>query len=108
MSQLFTSGGQSIGTSASASVYPMNIQDSFPLGLTVLAIQRTLKRLLQHHSSKALIRSAFFMVQLAHPYMTTGKTTALTIQTFVSKVMPLLFNILSRFVIAFFQGESIF
>ena len=85
MSQLFTSGGQSIGTSASASVYPMNIQDSFPLGLTVLAIQRTLKRLLQHHSSKALIRSAFFMVQLSHLYMITGKTLAFTIGPLLAK-----------------------
>ena len=66
----------------------------------LFAIQGTLKSLLQHHSSKASIfwRSAFFMVQLSHPYMTTGKTIALTIQTFVSKVMSLLFNMLSRFV----------
>ena len=67
------------------------------------AIQRTLKSLLQHHSSKASIPqcSAFFMVQLSHPYMTTGKTIALMIWIFVSKVMSLLFNTLSRFVIAF-------
>ena len=66
-------------------------------------IQVTLKSLLQHHSSKASILqcSAFFIVQLSHPYMTTGKTIALTIPTFVSKVISLLFNILSRFVIAF-------
>ena len=66
----------------------------------LLAVQGTLKSLLQHHSSKAWIlqHSAFFMVQLSHPYMTTGKTTALTI---VSKVMSLLFNVLSRFVIPF-------
>ena len=66
-------------------------------------IQGTLKSLLQHHSSKASIlwHSAFFMVQLSHPYMTTGKTIALSIWTFVCKVMSLLFNALSRFVIAF-------
>ena len=69
----------------------------------LLAIQGTLKSLLQHHSSKALILqcSAFFMVQLSHPYMTTGKTIALTRQTFVSKIMSLLFNMLSRLVIVF-------
>ena len=67
----------------------------------ILVVQGTLKSLLQHHSSKASIlqHSAFFMVQLLHPYMTTGKTIALTIQTFVGKVMTLLFNMLSRFVI---------
>ena len=71
--------------------------------LDLLAVQGTLKSLLQHHSSKASILqcSAFFIVQLSHPYMTTGKTIALTIQTFVSKVMSLLFNMLSRLVIAF-------
>ena len=71
--------------------------------LDLLAVQGTLKSLLQHHSSKALILqcSAFFMVQLSHPYITTGKTIALIRWTFVGKVMSLLFNILSRFVIAF-------
>ena len=71
----------------------------------LLSVQRTLKSLLQHHSSKASIlrRSAFFIVQLSHPYMTTGKTIALTLQTFVGKVMSLLFNTPSRFVIAFLQ-----
>ena len=98
------SGGQSIG--ASASVLPTNIQDWFPLGLTsliLLAVRETLKSLLQHHSSKASIlwRSAFFIVQLSHPYMTTGKTIAFTGWTFVSKVMSLLFNMLSRFVRTF-------
>ena len=71
--------------------------------LDLLAVQGTLKSLLQHHSSKAILwHSAFFMVQLSHPYMTTGKTTASTfdIQTFVGKVMSLLFNMLSRLVIA--------
>ena len=71
--------------------------------LDLLAVQGTLKSLVQHHSSKASIlwRSAFSMVQLSHPYMTTGKTIALTRQTFVGKVMSLLFNMLSRLVIAF-------
>ena len=71
--------------------------------LDLLAVQGTLKSLLQHHSSKASVRrcSAFFTVQLSHPYMTTGKTTALTRQTFVGKAMSLLFNMLSRLVITF-------
>ena len=71
--------------------------------LDLLAVHRTLKSLLQHHSSKASILgcSAFFIVQLSHPHMTTGKTVALTRQTFVGKVMSLLFNMLSRLVIAF-------
>ena len=71
--------------------------------LDLLAVQGTLKNLLQHHSSKALIlwRSAFFIVQLSHPYMTTGKTIALTRETFIDKVMSLLFNMLSRLVITF-------
>ena len=71
--------------------------------LDLLAVQGTLKSLLQHHSSEALILwcSAFFTVQIAHPYMTTGKTIALTRRTFVGKVMSLLFNVLSRLVIAF-------
>ena len=69
----------------------------------LLAVQGILKSLLQHHNSKASIfqPSAFFMAQLSHPYMTTGKSIALTIQTFVSKVIALLFNMLSRFLIAF-------
>ena len=71
--------------------------------LDLLAVQGTLKSLLQHHSSKASILrcSAFFTVQLSHPYMTTGKTIALTRRTFVGKIMSLLFNILSRLVITF-------
>ena len=71
--------------------------------LDLLAVQRTLKSLLQHHSSKASILqcSAVFIVQLSHPYMTTGKTIALTRRTFVDKVMSLLFNMLSRLVITF-------
>ena len=74
--------------------------------LDPLALQGTLKSLLQHHSSKASIlqHSAFLMVQLSHLYLTTGKSVALTLQTFVGKVMSLLFNTLSRFVIAFFPS----
>ena len=112
MSWLFVSRGQSIGASASASVLPMNIQGWFPLGLTgFLSLKSkglTLKSLIQHHSSKALIlrHSAFLMVKLSHPYMTTGKTTALTIQTFVGKVMFLLSNTLSRFVIPRFPSKE--
>ena len=73
----------------------------------LLAVQRILKSILQHHTSKASILPclAFFMVRLSHPYMTTGKTIAWTIQTFVSKVMSLLFNALSRFVMGF-PGSS--
>ena len=96
-SQHFTSGDQSIGVSTSASVFPMNIQGWFPLRLNwfdLLAVQATLKSLLQYHSLEAsnLWPSAFFMVQLSHPYTTTGKTIPLTIWTFVGKVMSLLFN----------------
>ena len=76
--------------------------------LDLLAVQGTLKSLLQHHSSKASIlrHSAFFIVQLSHPYMTTGKTIGLTRQTFVGKVMSLLFNMLSRSVIAFLSKSK--
>ena len=99
MSQFFTSGSQSIRVSVSASVLPLNISGliSFRIDqLDLLAVQGTHKSLLQHHSSKALILrcSAFFIVQLSHPYMTTGKTIALTRRTFVGKVMSLLFNML--------------
>jgi len=74
----------------------------------ILAVQGTLKSLLQHHNLKASIlqRSSFFIVQFSHPYMTTGKTIALTIWTFESKVMSLLFNTLSRFVIAFVPSSK--
>ena len=98
MSQLFTSGGQSIGVSASASVIPNSGLISFRMDwLDLLVVQGTPKSLFQHHSSKASILwcSAFFVVQLSHPYMTTGKTVALTRRTFVGKVMPLLLNMLS-------------
>ena len=99
MSQFFTSGCQSIGALASASVHPMNIQDWFPLGLTAL-ISLQSKGLYESSKASILQRSAFFMVQLSYPYMTTGKTIALTRWTFVGKVMSLLFNMLSGFVIA--------
>ena len=112
-SQFFTSGGQTIGVSASASVLPMNIQDWFPLGWTgwiSLQSKGQSKSLLQHHSSKAsiLLSSAFFIVQLSHPYMTTGKTIALTRQTFVGKVISLLFNMLSRLVITSSKEQASF
>ena len=78
--------------------------------LDLLAVQGTLKSLLQHHSSKASIlqHSAFFTAQLSHPYMTTGKIIALTRRALVGKVMSLLLNMLSRLVILFFQGISVF
>ena len=107
MSQFVASDGKSIGLRCSFSISPSNECSgliSFRTDwLDLLAVQRTLKCLLQHHSSNASIlqHSAFFMVQLSHPYMTTGKTMALTSWTFVSKVMSLLFNMLSRLVIAF-------
>ena len=104
-SQFFASGGQSIGVSASSSVLPMNSQDRFRLGWTgwISLQSKGLKSLLQHHSSKASILWcwAFFIDQLSHPYMTTGKTIALTRWTFVGKIMSLLFNMLSRLVITF-------
>ena len=109
MSRLFTSVGQSVG--ALASVFPKNIQDRFPLGLTGLI---SFLSNLQHHSSKPSIlqHSAFFMVQLSHPHMTTEKkkknkkNIVLTRRTFVGKVMSLLFNTLSRFVTAFIPGSK--
>ena len=105
VSQPFSSGGQSFGASASASVLSMNIQGWFPLGWTgwiSLLSQGTLKNLLQHNLKASILQHwAFFMVSHSHPYMTTGKTIALSIQTFVSKAMSLLFNMLSTFVIAF-------
>ena len=103
-SHFFKSGGQSIGASASASVIPMiSFRISFSIDWFDLAVQGTLKSLLQHHSSKSSILwcSAFFMVQLPHPHMTTGKTIAWTRWTFVGKVMSLLYNMLSSLVIAF-------
>ena len=103
MSQLFVSGGQSF----SFNISPSNEHSgliSFKMDwLDFLVVQGTLKSLLQYHSSKALVlwHSAFFIVQLSHPYMTTGKTIALIKRTFVGKVMSLLFNKLSSLVIAF-------
>ena len=101
MSQFFASGGQNIGASASAPVLPMNIQGliSFRIDLfDLLAVQGTFKSLLHHHSSKASVPwcSAFFMLQLSHLYMTTGKTIALTIWTFIGKVTSLLLDTLSN------------
>ena len=103
MSRLFTSGDQSVGASASASVLPKNIQGWFrTVWLDLLSVQGTLKRLLQHHTWEASIlrRLAFFMVQLTS-IRDSGKAIALTRQTFVGKILSLLFNMLSRFVIAF-------
>ena len=106
MSQFFASGSQSIGVSASASVLLMNIQDWFPLGWTgwiSLQSKGLSSVFYKHHTSKASILWcwAFFIFQISHLYMTSGKTKALTRQTFVGKVMSLLFNMLSRLVIIF-------
>ena len=106
MSRLFASGGQSIGVSARESVLPMNIQDWLPLGLTgwISLQSKGLSRFFSNttfQKQQFLWCSAFFIVQLSYPYMTTGKTIALTRWTFVGKVMCLLFNMLSRMVIAF-------
>ena len=104
MSQFFASAGQSVG-SFSFNISPSSEHSgliSFKMDwLDLLAVQGTHKRLFQHHSSEASILwcSAFLIVQLSHPYMTTGKTIALTRQTFVGKVMSLLLNMLSRLVI---------
>ena len=111
VSQLFTSGGQSFGVSASESVLPVNIQEWFPLGWTGLIFLQSkgiLKSLLQHHNLRASFfqHSAFFMVQLSHLYTTTEKTIALPRRTFVGKVMSLLFNMLSRFVIVFLPRST--
>ena len=106
MSNLFASVGQSVGS------FSFNMRTSHEHSglisfrmdwLDLLAVQGTLKSHLQHHSSKAsiLLHSAFFIVQLSHLYMTTGKTIALTRRTFVGKIMSLLFNMLSRLIITF-------
>ena len=111
MSQFSASDGQSI-KSFSFNISPSSEYSgltSFKMNwLDLLAVQGTLQSLLQHHSSKALIlqHSDFFMVQLSHPYMSTGKTIALTRQTFVRKVISLLFNTLSRLVIALFPRSK--
>ena len=96
MSQFFPSGGQSFGASVSASVLPMNIQGLISFRMIwfdLLVVQGTIKSLLQHHCSKASILwcSAFLMVQLSHPYMTTGTTVALSGWTIVGKVLSLFF-----------------
>ena len=105
MSQLFAWGGQSTGVSALASFLPKKSQGWSPSQWTgwIYLQSKGLKSLLQHHSSKASIlrRSAFFTGQLSHPYLTPGKTIALTRWTFVGKVMSLLLNMLSRLVITF-------
>ena len=103
MSHFFASGGQSIGVSASTSVLPIGLISFRMDWLDLLAVQGALKSLLQHHSSKLSIlrHSAFFIVQLSHPYLTTGKTIALTRWNFVGKVISLLFNMLSRLVTTF-------
>ena len=112
MSQFFTSGTQSTAVSASASVLSMNIQDWFPLGWTVwISLQS--RGFSRAFSNTAVQKHQFFRTQLSlwsnsHPYMTTGKTIALTRQTFASKVMSLLFNMLSGLVTDFFQGASVF
>ena len=110
MSQLFTTSGQSIGTSASASLYPMIWINSGLISFRIdwfdiLAVQGTVKSLLQLHGSNALIlqHSTFFMVQLSHPHMTTGKIIVLTRWNFVGEVTSLLFNMLSNF---FLKGAS--
>ena len=106
MSQFFAPGGQSIEVSASASVLPVNIQDLFPLGWSgwISLQSKGLSRVFSNttvQKASILRHSAFFIVQLLHPYMTTGKTMALTRWIFVSKVTSLLFNMLSRLVITF-------
>ena len=110
MSNFFTSVDQSIGASTSASVFHNYSQlISFSIDwLDLLVVQWILKSLVQHHSSKSSIlhRSPFFMVQLSHPYMTTGKMIALIALNFFSKVMSLLLKIMSRFVIAFLQTNK--
>ena len=113
MSQLFTSGGQSIGVSASASVVAVNTQDWSPLGWTgwISLQSKGLSRVfsnttVQKHQFIGA-QLSFFIVPLSHPYMTTGKTIALTRRTFVSKVMSLLFNMLSRLVITFLTRSKL-
>ena len=104
MSQLFTRGGPSWISKEIPGLISFRMD-----WLDLLAVQGTLKSLLQHHRSKASIlwHSAFFTVQLSHPYMTTGKTTALTRRTLVGKVVSLLFNMLSRLVITFLPTYSL-
>ena len=108
-SRLFTSGGQSIG--ASVSVLPMNIQGWFPSGLTwfnLLAVQRTLKHLLQHHSLKTSILCLFLIVQLSHPYMTTGKNIALSIRPLLTKWCFCFLIHCLGWSLLFFKGAGVF
>jgi len=110
ISHFFASGEQSIGVSASASVLPMNIQDWFPLGWTgwISLQSKGLSRVFLSNSKTSILwHSAFFIVHLSHPYMTTGKTIALTRRTFVGKVMSLLFNMWSRLVITFLPRSKL-
>ena len=104
MNQLFASGGQSMGLQLQHQSF------QWYSGLISLQSQGTLRSLLQHHSSKASILqcSAFFIVQLSHPYMTAGKSVTLTRQTFVSKLMSTFFNVLSRFVISSSKEQASF
>ena len=104
MSQLFASDGQKIGVSASTSVLPMNTWDWSPLGWTGWILQS--KGLSGSSKASILRHSTFLIVQLSHPYMTTGKTIALTRWTFVHKVMSLLFNMLSMLVITFLPSSK--
>ena len=104
MSRLFASCGPSTGALASASVLPMSIQDRFPLGWTSwisLKSKGLSKSPIRQFKASVLWRSAYFMVQLSHPYTTTGKIIVFTMWTFVGKVISLLFNTLSRVFIAF-------
>ena len=110
MSQFFISGGQSIRVSASISVLPMNTQDRSPLGWTGWTSLQS-KGLSRVFSNITVQKHQFFcaqlsLVQLSHPYMTTGKTIALTRRTFVGKVMSLLLNTLSRLIITFFPRSN--
>ena len=112
MSQFLASGGQSVGVSASALVLPMNIQDCFPLGLTGWSPgsprdSQESSPTPQFESINSLALSLLYSPALTS-HMTTGKTIALTIWTLVGKVISLLFNMQSKFVIAFFQGASVF
>ena len=112
MSQFFTSGGQSIGAAALASVFPIDIQGWFPLRLSsfISLHSKGLSRVVfskpQFKSINSFALRLLYEVQLSHSYMTTKKNIALTIGTFVSKVMSLFFNMLSRFVIAFLSRSK--
>ena len=111
MIRLFISGGQSIGASTSASSPSNEYSRLISFGINwfdLLAVQGALNSLLQHHNAKASVLwcSVFFMVQLSHLYMTTEKAIALTLQSFVSKVMSLLFNMLSRLITTFLPRSS--